>query len=187
MRKRFSTRLLMTCAALGVATGVLLIPAYLVMTVLMTAAPLVVLALQGAWFLPPMLALALLRTPGAGALTSTIAGLACVPFTGYGWAAVGMGLMWGAIAELPFLLTLYRVWRAWLFVAGAAVIGAAAGVPTYTGYGIDQMAPLTQAAALAMMPLTTAVFTVLALVLAKGLAKAGVAAGTGRDDTAEAV
>src|SRR5690606_5311563 len=84
-----STSLLLTCAALGVAGGLLLAPANWLSTVLLTLGmPVVSVAITGLWILPSVIALRLLRRPPGGLLVGIIAGLVIVPFSGYGFMSV---------------------------------------------------------------------------------------------------
>lgn len=119
-----STSLLLTCAALGVAGGLLLAPANWLSTVLLTLGmPVVSVAITGLWILPSVIALRLLRRPLVGLLVGIIAGLVIVPFSGYGFMSVVTNASWALFAELPFLVVLWRHWATWQHYAGAAVLG----------------------------------------------------------------
>ncbi|HCS62012.1 MAG TPA: hypothetical protein DIW46_11585 [Microbacterium sp.] len=123
-RRRFSTTLLLTCAALGVAGGLLLAPSNWLSTLLLSlGSPALSVAITGLWILPSVIALRLLRRPFVGLLVGIIAGLVIVPFSGYGFMSVVTNASWALFAELPFLVVLWRFWKTWMHYAGAAVLG----------------------------------------------------------------
>ena len=62
-RLRFPTAILLTCAALGVAGGILLAPANWISTILFPGLPFVSVGLAGLWLLPSVVALRLLLDP----------------------------------------------------------------------------------------------------------------------------
>ncbi|WP_225733213.1 ECF transporter S component [Pseudoclavibacter sp. CFCC 13796] len=72
--KRVSTTYLLICAAIGVAGALTLLPANWVSTLLFAAAPVAGMALAGVWLLPAVIALRLVRRPGAGVLTGLVSG-----------------------------------------------------------------------------------------------------------------
>lgn len=119
----FSTRLLLSCAAIGVAGGILGIPNYHLFTALSVAAPFLMGLAAGLYVLPGVVAQAAFRRPGVGFLTTMLAGVVSAPFTPTGFASV-YGWLWIAvIMELPYAVALYRYWRA--PVAYALAVGAA--------------------------------------------------------------
>ncbi|GAA4625246.1 ECF transporter S component [Cellulomonas oligotrophica] len=119
----FSTRLLLSCAAIGVAGGILGIPNYHLFTALSVAAPFLMGLAAGLYVLPGVVAQAAFRRPGVGFLTTMLAGVVSAPFTPTGFASV-YGWLWIAvIMELPYAVTLYRYWKA--PVAYALAVGAA--------------------------------------------------------------
>ncbi|BDZ39649.1 ECF transporter S component [Microbacterium suwonense] len=123
-RRRVPTTLLLTCAAIGVAGGLLLAPANWLSTALLTLGmPVVSVAITGLWILPSVIALRLLQKPLVGLLVGIIAGLVIVPFSGYGFVSVYTNASWALFAELPFLIVLWRFWKTWQHYAGATVLG----------------------------------------------------------------
>jgi len=125
---RVATAYLLTCAAIGVATGLLIIPATALSTALYPTAPPLSALTYAAWVVGYVLAMRLLERPGAALLTGLISGLVATPLSATGPAIIITNVMFAAIVELPFLLTLYRRWSAWLLyggsVAGAALYSA---------------------------------------------------------------
>ncbi|BBG02548.1 MULTISPECIES: ECF transporter S component [Pseudonocardia] len=174
-RNSSSTRVILTCGALGVALGIVLVPANLVTIAFMATAPLLVLSLMGVWLLPPLAALALLRRPGVGLLTSVIAGLVTVPLTPFGWMGLFQGLLWGVLCEIPFALTRYRRWSAWLFTGTGLVVAVIGLIPTYTTYGLDQMAVPVMLLAVVLTIASCVLAGYLSVLLARALGRTGIA------------
>ncbi|WP_165314310.1 ECF transporter S component [Agromyces protaetiae] len=115
------TRILLTCAAIGAAGGVLLVPVNLVSSVLAPTVPLAYAAIAGVYSLPFVLVLALLRRPGVALLAGLIAGIINAILTPQGPSAIITCLMVAFFLEIPFAIGLYRSWRAWIFYVGAGV------------------------------------------------------------------
>jgi energy-coupling factor transport system permease protein len=174
--KNLTTRYLMTCAAIGAAMGVLLIPANFVSAPLAAAAPMAYAPLVGLWVVGPVLALALLRRPGAAVLTTFVAGVVSAASPVGAWSIVTC-LMAGAAVELAFLVTRYRVWSAWLYYVDALVFGAAYVASGWAAFHMDAMAPAVLVAFVVLMMGSFLVCTWLGRFLARRLAKAGVARG----------
>lgn len=85
--------------------------------------------LAGAWIVVGPLATYIVRKPGVGILTETLAALVEVVFLASpaGPLLLLVGLVQGAGAELPFALTRYRRYGWWVFVAS----GVSAALVTY--------------------------------------------------------
>ncbi|GII98206.1 energy-coupling factor transport system substrate-specific component [Sediminihabitans luteus] len=171
-----TTRYLMTCGAIGAATGVLLIPVNLVAFGALAAAPTLVAALVGFWLVGGVIALALLQRPGAALITSVISGIFAIP-TPAGLTAVLTMAMVGVALELGFAVTLYRVWSPWLFYVSTAVIAAVYLTMVFPAYEMGSASTLAQV----MFVLTLFVSMVgaawLGLLLARRLAATGVTRG----------
>ncbi|MFI2569305.1 ECF transporter S component [Cellulosimicrobium funkei] len=86
-------------------------------------------ALAGAWIVVGPLATYIVRKPGVGILTETLAALVEVVFLASpaGPLLVLVGLVQGVGAEIPFALTRYRRYGWWVFVAS----GVSAALVTY--------------------------------------------------------
>lgn len=113
---RVTTAFLLTCAAIGVAGGMLLWGAGWASTVLFATVPFASAALAGLWLLPATVALRLLERPLAGILVGVLSGLVVFPF-------IGAAIWWAFFAELAFIVALYRSWRTWQYYAGAVFVG----------------------------------------------------------------
>jgi len=125
----FPTRLLLTCAAIGVVGAVLLIPLLNVFSpAVVGGIPFVYMALVAVWVLPGLLALALLRRGGVALLVAIVSGLVAAPFNPYGISVVFENLVVAVFLELPFLIGLWRDWRAPRFYIAGGVAALALGL-----------------------------------------------------------
>ncbi|PFG44532.1 energy-coupling factor transport system substrate-specific component [Isoptericola jiangsuensis] len=171
-----TTRYLMTCAAIGAALGVLLIPANFVSAPLAAAAPMAYAPLVGLWIIGPVLATALVRRPAAALLTSFVAGVVSSASPVGAWSIVTC-LMAGAAVELAFLVTRYRVWRSWLFYVDAVVLGVLYVASGWAAFDMAAMSPVVLVTFVVLMVGSFVVCTALGLLLARKLARVGVARG----------
>jgi len=175
-RQSLTTRYLMTCAAIGAATGVLLVPANFVAAALAPTVPVLYSAMLGLWIVGPVLALALVRRPGAAVLTMLVAGVISSA-SPLGASSVLTCLMVGAALELAFVVTLYRVWASWLFYAATFVFSALYTWSAFVAFDAASMAPVVQALIVGLMMASALVGTWAGLLLARRLERAGVARG----------
>jgi energy-coupling factor transport system permease protein len=121
---RVSTAYLLTCAAIGVAAGLLIIPATALSTVLWPVAPPLSALTYSAWVIGYVIAMRLIERPGAAVLTGLISGLVAAPLSATGPAIIVTNVMFAFFVELPFLVTLYRRWWRWLYAAGTTLAAA---------------------------------------------------------------
>lgn len=179
--KNTSTRILLTCAAIGVASGILLLPIFgIFSSAAIAAVPLLYTVLLGFWFFGGVLMQTLTHRPGVALLTSVIAGLVIAPFTPYGISTVLSTATVGLCQELPFLATLYRRWPTWLFYVANGLIGLAYAFPAQQIFAADT--PL--AVRLAVYPLAAAsavATTWIARAIAKRLDRTGATRGLMRE------
>lgn len=129
---RVTTAYLLTCAAIGVATGLLIIPATAFSTATYATLPPVSALVAGAWVIGFVIAMRLIERPGAALLTGLISGLVATPLSTTGPAIVITNVMFAAFIELPFLVTLYRRWSRWLYYVGATLLATFYAVWTVT-------------------------------------------------------
>lgn len=173
-RFRFPTAILLTCAALGVAGGLLLAPANWLSTLLFPVLPFASVALAGLWMLPSVVALRLLRRPLVGLLVGLLAGLVIVPFSGYGFGSVATNLWWAAFTELPFLFVIWRYWGTWMHYVGAVVVSFVYPVLAWASFDLGSF-PLVVQALFFLITLASCVgTTALGILIADQLRKAGV-------------
>ncbi|MGB4777933.1 ECF transporter S component [Microbacterium sp.] len=120
--RRYTTRTILTAAALGAAVGVLMIPLNFAQNAIVATMPIAASAVYGIWGMAAMVPLALLRRGGVGVIGAAAAGIVNVVSPFGALMVLGM-LMWGAVIELPFLLTRYRRWGWPMFVTAGIVAG----------------------------------------------------------------
>lgn len=172
-----STRLLLTCAAIGVAGGIVFSVSAYISGTLAAAAPMFYGAVIGVYFLPGVVAQALLRRGGVALITSVIAGLVSVPFQPIGFVAVMAAGSIGLLQEVPFALALYRYWRAWLFYLAVTVAGLIFGVGVFVAQGAEQSAPWVQLVHVGLFVVSPILFTWIGRVVATGLDRTGAGRG----------
>lgn len=171
-----STRVLLVCAAIGVATGIVGgIAGVLTPFVLITAAPAYGLLL-GAHVLPGIIAQEVLRQPLVALITHVIAALVSSAFNP-GWALrfIGTALLFGAIQEGVAALTRYRAWGAWRFFISAAVIGVIVAVVVFFVAHLGSLPLWAQITYLALSLVGPIAWTALGLGVGSALGRAGVA------------
>lgn len=172
--KHYSTRLLMTCAAIGVAGAVLFTVNAWVGGTLANLVPFAYGLTIGLYFIPGALAQALLQRGGVGLLTSAFAGLASSPFQPLFFGSFLIALGIGVLQELPFLIGRYRTWRPWVFLAGSVVAGLLMTAASFRILGGEDVSALGRAVIVGSFFISPPLCTMLALWLARGLARAGV-------------
>lgn len=173
--KRASTQYLLTCAAIGAAGGILLIPANNIAAAVAAAIPLLYAAIVGAWVIAPVVALDVIRRPGASLLTSLFAGLVVTPFTPYGARSIITCVLFGALLEIPFLITRYKRWTPTIFFVSTLVIGAVYAAYSFVSFALETFPLGAQIAYFVILLASIAAFTALGLLIGSRLRKAGVA------------
>lgn len=167
-RAQVTTAYLLTCAAIGVAGGVMLWGAGWVSTVLFATVPFVSVAIAGLWLLPATVALRLLERPLAGILVGVISGLVVFPF-------LGAAVWWAFFAELAFLVGLYRFWNTWQYYAGAVFVGAIYPVLAAESFNLWSMQPWALVTFFVLTIASCVGGVALGILVADRLRKAGVA------------
>lgn len=172
---RVTTAYLLTCAAIGVAGGVLLWGATGLSTLLFATVPFISVAIAGLWLLPAVIALRLLHRPFAGLLVGLISGLVVFPY-------LLTNLWWAFFAELPFLIVAYRSWSTWQHYAGAAAVGIVYPVLAAESFNLWSMPVWAQIAFFVLTLASSLAGTWLGIVIADRLRAAGVARLARRPD-----
>lgn len=171
------TRVLLICAAIGVATGLIGGIAGWV-TPLLLASPLLFLygLVLGSHVLPGIIAQEVLRRPFVALITHLIAALVASAFNP-AWALrfIGTALLFGAIQEGVAALTRYRAWGAWRFFISAAVIGVVVAVAVFFAAHLGTMPLWAQVTYLAISVLGPIAWTAVGLAIGTALTRAGVA------------
>lgn len=171
-----STRLLLVCAAIGVATGIIGGIAGLLTPVVLLTAPFAYGLLLGSHVLPGIIAQEVLRRPLVALITHVIAALVASAFNP-AWALrfLGTALLFGAIQEGVAALTRYRAWGAWRFFVSAAVIGVLVAVVVFFAAHLGALPPWAQVMYLVISVLGPIAWTAGGLAIGAALRRAGVA------------
>ena len=177
-----STRVLLICAAIGVATGIVGGIAGLLTPLVLVAAPFAYGLLLGAHVLPGIIAQEVLRLPLVALVTHVLAALVSSAFNP-AWAGrfIATALLFGLIQEGVAALTRYRAWGVWRFFVSGAIIGAVIAAVVFFAADLAALAPWAQAAYLVLSVLSPVLWTALGIAIGSGLRRAGVVrvGGTG--------
>lgn len=171
-----STRVLLVCAAIGVATGIIGgIAGWVTVPVLAGPAFLYGIVL-GSHVLPGIIAQEVLRKPFVALVTHFIAALVASAFNpAWSLRFIGTALLFGAIQEGVAALTRYRAWGAWRFFISAAVIGIVVAVVVFFAAHLSTYAPWAQVLYLVISVLGPIAWTAVGLAVGSALTRAGVA------------
>lgn len=170
-----STRVLLICAAVGVATGIVSAGwAGLHIVAASGAIPLYGLVL-GFHALPGVIAQQVLRAPWVALITHAIAaliGIAFVPAMAgrYLLAAV----VFGGIQEGVSALTRYRHWEPWRFLLSAAVTGVVIAVPLWFAFDVSALPVWGAIGFAALFLVGPLAWTLVGLAIGGALRRAGV-------------
>jgi len=127
---------------------------------------------------PSLLAMYVVRRPGAAALGALVAGLVQVPFTPTGWVILVAFAFSGFGCELPFLLTRYRYFGLPMLMAAGAVSALLGLALQYAPFGYGNLALPVQLALILTAAAGGVVLTGgLAKLLADALARTGALSG----------
>ncbi|MFT4210708.1 MAG: ECF transporter S component [Microbacterium sp.] len=170
-----STRVLLTCAAIAVATGLLGgIAGWVTIPVLATV-PVMYGLVLGVHVLPGIIAQEVLRLPWVALITHVLAALVASA-TGPQWALrfLGTAILFGGIQELVAALTRYRSWAAWRFFVSAVVIGVVIAVPVFFVADLGTMPLWAQISYLAFSVVAPVAWTAIGLAIGTALRRAGI-------------
>ena len=178
---RLSTSVLLTCAAIGVATGALSAGAGAISGPVSAAVPLVYGLVLGVHVLPGVIAQELLRRPWVALITHLIAALvasAVVPL----WIGryIGTALLIGALQEGIAALGRYRRWNAWRFFVSAIVVGVVIAVPIWFAADVSRFPLWGQIIYIGLFIVGPVAWTAVGLAIGAALRRAGVARTTRR-------
>ena len=174
---RWRTVDLITTVMLGLAFGVIFIGWAQVGNVtkpLFTALPPLSGLLNGVFWLPAVVAMVIIRRPGAALLAELIAA-SVEPLLGSQWglSTLVSGLIQGAGVELGFLLFAYRRWGAWPAVVGGLLAGLFETPYDWKSYYTTWTAGYAGIYGVAQMISGAILAGLLGLALAKALAATG--------------
>src|SRR6478735_4244606 len=159
-RSRLSTSVLLTCAAIGVATGLLGGIAGWVTPVVLATLPILYGFVLGAHVLAALVASAMAPQ--------------------WAFRSLGPAILFGGIQELVAALTRYRLWNAWRVFVSAIVIGVLVAIVVAFAAHLSTLAPWAQVVYLALAVLGPVAWTAVGLGIGTALRRAGVARGSSR-------
>jgi len=174
--KNWETRDLLVVAALGIVPGLALLPVVFAgFTIRAALGPLGTILNAGLFYLPGLMALYIVRKPGASILNGIFVGLVWIPLTPFGLAVTVPAIVARIGSEIPFLLTRYRRYdRSVMLVSGAAAGLLSLGV-IYIPSSFQTLALPIQAALIVGHGLSGMILSgLLAKLLADKLAETGV-------------
>lgn len=168
--------MLLVCAAIGVATGLVGGVAGLLTPVVLLTAPFAYGLLLGSHVLPGIIAQEVLRRPLVALITHLVAAVVSSAFNP-AWALrfIGTALLFGAIQEGVAALTRYRAWGAWRFFASAGVIGVFVAVVVFFAAHLAVLPAWAQVLYLLISVLGPIAWTAVGLAIGAALSRAGVA------------
>lgn len=168
--------MLLICAAIGVATGIVGGVAGWLTPVVVVAAPIAYGLVLGAHVLPGIIAQETLRLPLVALLTHFIAALISTAFNP-AWALrfFGTALLFGLIQEAVAAITRYRAWGAWRFFVSGGIIGIIVAVVVFAVVDLGTFPFWAQIAYIVLAVLGPIAWTAAGLAVGVGLRRAGVA------------
>ncbi len=175
-RTRLSTSVLLTCAAIGVATGALQAGAGAISGFVVAGAPILYGLVLGVHVLPGVVAQDLLRRPWVALITHMIAALvasAVLPL----WIGryVGTALLIGGLQELIAAASRYQRWDKWRFFLSAVIVGAVIAVAIWFAADVSQFPLWGQIVYVALFVAGPVLWTAVGLAIGSALRRAGVA------------
>lgn len=170
-----STRVLLICAAVGVATGLVSAGAGYISVFVSAAAPVLYGLVLGSHVLPGIIAQSLLRLPGVALITHILAALVSTAFAP-AWVLryVGTALLIGAIQEGITALGRYRYWGLGRFMISAVIVGVILAIPIGFAADIDKFEPWAFVLYLVMFVVGPVVWTFIGMRIGNSLRRAGV-------------
>lgn len=139
--KNWETRDLLVVAALGIVPGLALIPVVFAgFTIRAALGPLGTVLNSGLFYLPGLMALYIVRKPGASILNGIFVSLVWIPLTPFGLAVAIPSVVARVGSEIPFLLTRYRRYDSGMMAASGASAGLLALGAIYIPSGFQTLA-----------------------------------------------
>lgn len=137
----WETRDLLVVAAFGVVPGVALLPVlYAGFALRAVFGPLITAVYTGLFYMPGLLALYVVRKPGASILNGLFVALVWVPITPFGLAVVIPTIVARIGSELPFALTRYQRFETPVLLASGAAAGLFSLAVIYVPFGYHNFA-----------------------------------------------
>ena len=178
---RLSTSVLLTCAAIGVAAGVLGGVAGWITLPVLAGIPVLYGFVLGVHVLPGIIAQETLRLPWVALITHVLAALvssAIAPI--YAMQFIGTAILFGGIQELVAAVVRYRSWAPWRFFISALVIGVVVAAAVFFAADIGAMPLWARITYLVLAVMGPVAWTAVGLGIGAGLRRAGIGRARGR-------
>ncbi len=174
-RSRLSTSVLLTCAAIGVATGVLQVAAGVISVPVSATLPILYGLVLGVHVLPGVVAQELLRAPWVALITHFVAALVASAMTPP-WIGryIGTALLIGGLQELVAATSRYKQWQPWRFFVSAVVVGAVIAVAIWFAADVTRFPLWGQIFYVALFIAGPVAWTAVGLGIGRALRRAGV-------------
>ncbi|MDZ8200509.1 ECF transporter S component [Microbacterium sp. SSW1-59] len=174
-RSRLSTSVLLTCAAIGVATGVVSAGAGAVSGVVSAAVPVLYGLVLGVHVLPGVIAQVLLRMPWVALISHLLAALVASAFVAP-WIGryLGTAILIGGLQELIAAIGRYRRWERWRYFVSAVIVGIVLAVPIALVADLARFEPWAQVIYIAMFIVGPVAWTAAAVAIGEALRRTGV-------------
>lgn len=174
-RTRLSTSVLLTCAAIGVATGALQAGAGALSVPISAAAPLLYGLVLGVHVMPGAIAQELLRRPWVALITHLVAALVASAVTPL-WAGryIGTALLIGGLQEGIAALSRYKSWQPWRFFLSAVIVGVVIAAAIWFAADVSRFPVWGQIVYVSLFVVGPVIWTAVSLWVGAALRRAGV-------------
>ena len=171
-----TTRVLLICAAVGVATGLVSAGAGYLSVPVSAAVPVLYGLILGSHVLPGIVAQSLLRVPGVALVAHVLAALVSSAFAP-AWVLryIGTALLIGLIQEGISAIGRYRYWGLGRFMISAVIVGIILAVPIGLAVDLDRFEPWARVLYLVMFIVGPVAWTFIGARIGASLRRAGVA------------
>lgn len=170
-----STRVLLICAAIGVATGLATAAWTPLHAIAAGVVPLYGLVL-GFHALPGVIAQQVMRLPWVALITHGMAALvACAFVPVMAGRYLLAAAVFGGVQEGISALTRYRQWEAWRFLVSGVIVGAILVVPMWFAFHVATLPVWAAVLFVVLFVVGPVLWTAVGLVIGGGLRRAGVA------------
>lgn len=167
--------MLLVCAAIGVATGLIGGIAGWITPVVLGGVPIVYGFVLGAHVLPGIIAQEVLRLPTVALLSHVLAALVSTGVAPqYAMQFLGTAVLFGGIQELVAAATRYRSWGIWRFFVSALVIGVIVATAVFFAAHLRTFPLWAQISYLVLSVLGPVAWTAAGIGLGAALRRAGV-------------
>lgn len=146
--KGWGTRDLLVTAVIAIAFGLLTIGVTYISVALVSINPAFVSVLAGLYYTPMIMAMYIIRRPGAIVLAAAIVRLVTTTFNPLGWMVALFNVIIAVFYELPFFLTRYRDFRLHILLSSGGVGGLLAFLSVFVFGGLNSLTPIVQIIAL---------------------------------------